>query len=72
MTQQDIQSFVDGFAIALQQQLPQERVAAFRALAEKGLRLGVAIDQSPSDQKPVDITLAALDYALQIVNTART
>lgn len=58
MAPQYIQSYANGFVAAPQYELLQDRVAAIRELAEKGLRLEVAIGQPPSDSKPVDITLA--------------
>jgi len=61
MTNSDIQSFVDGFAAALQLPAPDARLAAIRERTEKGLRLGVSINQPTSDSKSVDITFAALD-----------
>jgi len=71
MTQSNLQSFVNGFVAALQLPAPDARIAAIRDLAGKGLRLGVAIDQLQSDQKPVDITFAAIDLLGAIVLTAR-
>lgn len=53
MTITDVQALIDGFAVALLKEVPQERVADFRDLVQKGLRLGSAIDQPPSGRKPV-------------------
>jgi len=67
MTQSYIQSFVNGFAAALQLPAPDSRLAAIRERTEKGSRLGVAIDQPLSDSKPVDIALTTFDYAAQLM-----
>ena len=71
MNQSEIQSFIDGFTIALQQTLPQARVTALQALAEKGLRLGIALDQPDAAGKSIDITGAALDFAAQVIDVAQ-
>lgn len=67
MIQSDIQSFVNDFTAALRLPAPEVRITAIRELVEKDLCLGVAIDQSSLDSKPVDITLAALDLAIQTI-----
>jgi len=71
MTQSNLQSFVNGFVAALQLPAPEARLTAIRERTEKGLRLGDAIEQPRSNQKPVDITFAAIDLLGAIVLTAR-
>lgn len=71
MTITDVQTLIDGFAVALLKEVPQDRVAAFRDLMQKGLRLGVAIDQPSSEHKPFDITSAVIDYVTAVSNNMR-
>lgn len=71
MTIPDAQALIDGFTVALLKEVPQDRVAAFRDLMQKGLRLGVAIDQPSSEHKPFDITSAAIDYGTAVLGNMR-
>lgn len=71
MTIADAQALIDGFAVALLKEVPQDRVAAFRDLMQKGLRLGAAIDQPSSEHKPFDITSAAIDYVTAVLSNMR-
>lgn len=71
MTIMDAQALIDGFAVALLKEVPQERVAAFHDLMQRGLRLGAAIDQPSSDHKPLDITVEAIGYAMALLRNAR-
>lgn len=71
MTILDAQALIDGFAVALLKEMPQDRVAAFRDLMQKGLRLGVAIDQPFSEHKPFDISSAAIDHVTAVLGNMR-
>lgn len=71
MTVADAQALIDGFAVALLKEVPQDRVAAFRDLMQRGLRLGAAIDQPSSEYKPLDITVEAIGYAKALLRNAR-
>lgn len=71
MTITDVQVLIDGFAVALLKEVPQERVADFRDLVQKGLRLGAAIDQPSSEHKPLDITSATIDYVTAVSSNMR-
>lgn len=42
MTITDVQALIDELAVALLEEVPQNRVAAFRDLMQKGLRLEAA------------------------------
>lgn len=67
MTSYDMDELRNDFALALQKKVQQERLVAIQRLIEKSVRLGFAIDQPTSRDKPLDITFAALDLALYLI-----
>lgn len=71
MTIADAQALIDGFAVALLKEVPQDRVAAFHDLMQRGLRLGTAIDQPSSEHKPLDIAVEAIGYVTALSRNAR-
>lgn len=71
MTSQDVDDLRNDFALALQLKVQQDRLAAIQELIEKSVRLGLAIDQPTSGDKPLDITFAALDLALYLMMATR-
>lgn len=71
MTAQEADVIISGFSEALRKQCEQDQLAAMQAVVDKCLQLGFAIDQPKSKNKPLDITIAAIDLLVSVTKWQR-